>query len=98
MPSHGQPSADAFLRAHMPALHLLVCLLVIRLTYGDRGRSRAELSIGGLVKATGRSRSGCKEALDDLLKEGVLFEIRPPSCRHERRLLALNTDYERWGR
>ena len=88
---------DAILHAHMPASHLLVILTAVRLTDGDRGRREAPISIGMLTRATGLSRSCVKEALGDLLREGVIVEIQPPSYGHAR-IVALNKDYETWGR
>jgi hypothetical protein len=88
---------DAVLRARMPASHLLVLLTIVRLTAGDRGRSQAAVSLGILAKATGRSRSCLREALADLMLEGVIVEIQPPTYGRPRDV-ALNNDYETWGR
>jgi hypothetical protein len=72
-------------------------LVVVRLTDGDRGRRFAGVSLGMLAKATGRSRSGLKEDLDDLLAEGVLIELTAPTAGSPR-VVTLNKDYEAWGR
>jgi hypothetical protein len=88
---------DALLRAPLPAGRLLVCLVVVRLTDGDHARSEAPVSLGTLEKATGRSRSALKADLDDLMKEGVLRELRPPSAGRPR-IIALNRNCESWGR
>lgn len=88
---------DAVLRARMPASQQVVLLTVVRLTAGDRGRSQAPVSLGILAKATGRSRSCLREALADLMLEGVIVEVQPPSYGRPRKV-ALNLDYETWGR
>ena len=55
------------------------------------------MSIGFLVRATGRARSGVKEALADLLEQNVLVEVSAPSF-NATRVLRIQKDYEAWGR
>ncbi len=88
---------DAAIRAPWPATHLQVVLTVVRLTYGDHGKRQAEISLGTLEKATGRDHHHVKRTLDSLLAEGVLVEVRAPAFGRTR-VLALQKDYERWGR
>ncbi len=88
---------DALLRAPLSATQREVVLAVVRLTYGDRLRSQAEVSIGALEKATGRDRHGLKRALERLIGEGVLIELKPAGFSRGR-TLALATNYEAWGR
>jgi hypothetical protein len=88
---------DALTRSRMPATHLAVCMVVVRMTWGHGGERQAPVSIGCLRKATGRSRSSLQSALDDLMREGVLTEVAPPSFG-SRRILAVQKDYEAWGK
>lgn len=92
---------DALLRAAMPATQQQVLMVVIRMTYGDRGRTEAPVSLGHLEKATGRSRSGVKDALRDLIKQGVVREVKQPRRNTrgglDRRVLSVQKDYEKWG-
>jgi hypothetical protein len=86
----------------MPATQSQVFSFAVRRTYGDHGRAEAALSIGSIEKATGRSRSVIKDALAELIAEGVLIEIRGPQVNDrgglEARVVAVQTDFERWGK
>jgi hypothetical protein len=87
---------DAAVRAGLPATQLQVFLAVVRRTYGDRGKRTAPVSIGYLVAATGRARSGVKAAYADLLEQGVLLEVTPAKFSAAR-VVAVQKDYEKWG-
>ena len=88
---------DAMLRARMPATQMAIVAAVVRLTWGDRNRKAAPISIGTLAKVTGRNRSTVKDALTDLLQENVLLTTTARSSGRSR-LLSVQKDYQKWGR
>ena len=86
----------------MPATQREVFETIVRLTYGDRNRTQAVISVGRLEKATGRARSGVKAALHDLIQENVITVVVPSHTTSSGGLsapiLAVQKDYEDWGK
>jgi hypothetical protein len=88
---------DALLLSPMPATHKELVLAVIRRTYGDHGAKAAPISQSLLQAMTGRARSGVRTCMDDLVREGVLLQVAPPSYTSSA-VLKLNKNYEKWGK
>ena len=88
---------DALLLSHMPATHKELVLAVIRRTYGDHGKKAAPLSHTLLQQMTGRSRNGVRNSVAELIREGVIVQVSPPSFAAPA-VLQLNKDYEAWGK
>ena len=88
---------DALLLSAMPATHKEIVLAIIRRTYGDHGQKSAPISQSLLLQMTGRARNGLKRSLSDLVNEGVIVQVRPPTFSQPA-VLRLNKDYEKWGR
>ena len=87
----------ALVRSPMPATQQRIVLVVVLRTYGDHGRKEAELSLGLLHALTGRDKGTLRRALCDLIAEGVITVLRPAVGRRPQ-VLALQKDYEAWGR
>jgi hypothetical protein len=81
----------------MPATQQRIVLVVVLRTYGDHGRKEAELSLGLLHELTGQDKGTLRRALRDLIAEGVIRVLRPAMGRRPQ-VLALQKDYETWGR
>ena len=87
----------ALVRSPMPATQQRIVLVVVLRTYGDHGRKEAELSLGLLHELTGQDKGTLRRALCDLIAEGVITVLRPAVGRRPQ-VLALQKDYEAWGR
>ena len=87
----------ALMRSPMPATQQRIVLAVVLRTYGDHGRKEAELSLGLLHELTGQDKGTLRRALCDLIAEGVITALRPAVGRRPQ-VLALQKDYEAWGR
>lgn len=88
---------DALLFSGMPATHKELVLAVIRRTYGEHGQKSASISQSLLQRMTGRSRNGVRRSLDELIEQGVIVQVSPPSFAKPA-VLGLNKDYEKWGK
>ena len=87
----------ALARSPMPATQLRIVLALIMRTYGDFGRKEAELSLGLLHELIGQDKGTLRRALHDLAQEGVVTVVRPATGRRPQ-MLALQKNYEAWGR
>jgi hypothetical protein len=92
---------DAILRAPFDGTHLQIVLAVVRRTYGDYGKTSAPMSLSLLREMTGRGGKGRNgwlvSCLEDLVNEGVIRIVKDANFRQPR-VLALNKNYEKWGR
>lgn len=88
---------DAILRSPMAATQQRIVLAVVRRTYGNYGRTEAEISLGLLRDMLGQDKSTIRRALHDLCEQGVVVVTRPAHFR-QAQVLRLNKDYESWGR
>lgn len=88
---------DAIMLSPMAGTQLGVVLAVVRRTYGNGGLKQAAISVGLLAKILGQNKGTVSRALSDLVSEGVIRVVREEHHRTTR-ILALNKDYETWGR
>lgn len=88
---------DAILRSPMAATQQRIVLAVVRRTYGNYGRTEAEISLGLLRDMLGQDKSTIRRALRDLCEQGVVV-VRRPAHFCQPQVLSLNKDYESWGR
>ena len=88
---------DALLLSPMPATHKEIVLAVIRRTYGDHGRKSAPIAQSLLRRMIGRHKNGIRQSLRELIGEGVIVQVTPPSFGSSA-VLRLNKDYEAWGK
>jgi len=87
---------EAITRARMSATQLQVFLAVGRRIYGY-GATSAAISRSLLILLTGRSERGVRNALTDLVGEGVLRVVDEHRGSHPA-VLEINTDCRSWGR
>jgi len=80
----------------MPGVHKELTLAMLRRTEGDFGKEAAPISLGLLVRLTGRNRSHLQRALADLRAAGVVKLVRQAGFT-DPQWLALNADYHTWG-
>lgn len=88
---------DAVVRSPMPATHKEVVLALVRLTYGNYGKKEAPVSLAKFAQLTGRHKVNVKRALTDLIAEGVVRQVKPPSFAASA-VYRINKDYEAWGK
>ncbi len=88
---------DAILLAPMPATHLALVLVVIRLTLGHHDRTQAPIALSLFAKMTGRGERGIRRALEELVAEGVL-RVTGEFGNRQARSYAVNLDPQSWGR
>lgn len=87
--------AEAFAAYPFTSIQHQIIWAVLRQTYGYNRKFHA-ISIGFLVKATGRSRSKVAKAVSDLIKANVLIEYSSgEGCAS--RVLGINKLYKTWG-
>ncbi|MHB1345683.1 MAG: replication protein, partial [Thermoleophilia bacterium] len=88
---------DALLLSPMPATHKEVVLAVVRRTYGHFGKEQAPISLSLFLSMTERAERGVRDALRDLIAEGVLCRVVPATNRTAA-VYRVETIIERWGR
>ncbi|MCZ7661881.1 MAG: replication protein [Thermoleophilia bacterium] len=88
---------DALLLSPMPATHKEVVLAVIRRTYGHFAQEQASISLALFQGMTGRAERGIRDALSDLLREGVLRRTRPATNRRAA-VYQVETETAHWGK
>lgn len=86
---------EAVIASRMAATQMQIVLTVIRRTYGY-GNLAAPISRSLLVAASGRSERGVRNALDDLVREGVLVVVAQHQGSRPT-ILAVNPDVRCWG-
>jgi len=88
----------AILLAPFGVAQQTIVLAVVLKTYGDYGRKSAPISVGLLARLTGQNKGHVSRSLASLVKEGVIHRISAGQDDHTAQVLALNKDYECWGR
>jgi len=88
----------AILLAPFGAAQQAVVLAVILKTYGDYGKTSAALSVGLIARLIGRDKAQVSRSLSVLVAEGVVKRLSAGRDDHTAQRLALNKNYEKWGR
>ncbi len=87
---------DPLLRAPMPGVHRDIVFAVVRRTIGHYSHEEAEIGLQLLVDMTGHHKTRVSKARQDLLREGVLVQTRPPTC-FRAAMIRINRDPSTWG-
>lgn len=87
--------SEAFAAYPFTSVQHQIIWTVLRQTYGYNRKCHA-ISIGFLVKATGRSRSKVAKAINDLINANVLIEYSSGEGSASR-VLGINKLYKTWG-